>query len=373
MNLSTTYIKKMLDDRDVQGLSSLISQAEKVRLANLGNEVYMRGLIEFSNICSCDCYYCGLRNSNHAVKRYHMSMEEILEKAQTCQQLGIPSIALQSGELTSDREVDFIARTVSSIRENSIKNGSAGLGITLSTGELTYTQYKKLYDAGAHRYLLRIESSDKNLFKSIHPPGQDYNKRLECLDALKDIGYQVGTGIMIGLPGQTNWHLIQDLHFFVKRDIDMLGMGPYLPHPDTPLYRQMTKTALDPFITSIKMLALARLLMPDINIVVSTALQTVHPRGLSMGVKAGGNVIMPLLTPEEHRSDYTLYTNKRYKDLKDMQSEVEEAGYQLAFGKWGDPLHYYRTRNLPYPLSNSLAGQETENLKHSTSFKQVQV
>ncbi len=353
MNMSATYMKRILDSSDPESLSSLLSQAEKVRLEHLGNEVYMRGLIEFSNICRADCFYCGLRKSNQAIKRYHISAEEILEKAEFCMDLGIPSIALQSGEISSDREVDFVARVVSLIREQSTKDGSAGLGITLSIGELTYAQYRRLFDAGAHRYLLRIESSDRSLFQSIHPAEQDFDKRLECLDALKDIGYQVGTGIMIGLPGQTTWHLVQDLYFFVQRDIDMLGMGPYLPHPDTPLYLSSQRAAIDPFIGTIKMLALARLLMPDINMVVSTALQTIDADGLKLGMRAGGNVIMPLLTPEEYRGDYSIYINKRFRPFYDLQSEVEAVGYQLAFGKWGDPLHYYRNRKIPYPGQRS--------------------
>jgi biotin synthase len=341
--------ESILASSDPGLLMNLILSAERVRLAHLGDEVYMRGLIEFSNLCRCDCYYCGLRISNRAIRRYHLGMAQILAKCQEAERRGIYSIALQSGEISTEKEVNFIAGLVSTIREFSLRNGSPGLGITLSCGELNYSGYQKLFEAGAHRYLLRIETSDRELFQSIHPPEQLFERRLECLDMLKDIGFQVGTGIMIGLPGQSYRQLAMDLEFFARRDIDMLGMGPYIPHPQTPLARSSQPGISDSYTTTLKMLALARLKMPEINMVVSTALQTINKEGLIMGVRAGGNVIMPILTPEEHREDYTLYTDKHYKSLAQLEREIGLAGYRLAFNKWGDPRHYYTRRGLPYP------------------------
>ncbi|MEQ8175742.1 MAG: [FeFe] hydrogenase H-cluster radical SAM maturase HydE [Syntrophomonadaceae bacterium] len=349
MSICDTDNESILASSDPGLFMNLILSAERVRLAHLGDEVYMRGLIEFSNICRCDCYYCGLRRSNGAVKRYHLGMAQILDKCKEAKQRGIHSIALQSGEIGTDKEVDFIAGLVSTIREFSMGDGSPGLGITLSTGELSYAQYKKLYEAGAHRYLLRIETSDRELFRSIHPDEQLFDRRLECLDMLKDIGYQVGTGIMIGLPGQSYHHLAMDLEFFAQRNIDMLGMGPYIPHPQTPLSRSAKPALSNSYTTTLKMLALARLKMPEINMVVSTALQTLTREGLIMGVRAGGNVIMPIITPEEYREDYALYVDKHYKTLEQLEREIELAGYRLAYNKWGDPRHYYTRQGLPYP------------------------
>lgn len=353
MKILDSEYEAVLASSDPALFVNLILSAERVRREHLSDEVFMRGLIEFSNICLRDCCYCGLRRSNGAIKRYHLGMLEIIDKCKEAKQRGISSIALQSGEIRTDKEVDFIAGVVSTIRELSSSDGSPGLGITLSTGELSYAQYKKLFEAGAHRYLLRIETSDPALFEQIHPQGQLFERRLECLDMLKDIGYQVGTGIMIGLPGQDYRHLAMDLDFFARREIDMLGMGPYIAHPQTPLYRSSRPVITDCYTTTLKMLALARLKMPDINMVVSTALQTINPEGLIMGVRAGGNVIMPILTPEQHREDYALYVDKHYKPLEQLEREIELAGYRLAYGKWGDPLHYFRRLGLSYPEAGS--------------------
>lgn len=345
----TRDYEQVLSSTDSGLFCRLLEAAEKVRLASVGDEVHLRGLIEFSNVCQLDCYYCGLRKSNHAIRRYRLGLSEVLELSRTARELGILSIALQSGEVNSNRQVDYICSVVRAIKEDSIRDGSPGLGITLSCGELSYEQYLRLFEAGAHRYLLRIESSRPDLFSRIHPPVQFYGRRLECLDMLKDIGYQVGTGIMVGLPGQTCEHLAQDLDFFKERNIDMLGLGPYIPHPQTPMYNTSNPIIVEPYINTLKMMALTRIALPDTNMVVSTALQTIRPDGLKLGVKAGGNVVMPVLTPEEHRSDYALYVNKRFKTLEVLKEEIEAAGYSMALGKWGDSRHYFRRLNLPYP------------------------
>lgn len=339
----------VLQSTNTSELHNLLAEAFSCRIENLGNAVYLRGLIEFSNCCERNCFYCGIRKDNKEIQRYRLPAEEIISIAMEAYQQGFHSLALQSGEIASDREVDFIAAVVNRIKELSISGSYGSMGITLSVGELSYQQYLKLWEAGAHRYLLRIETSDEALFKKIHPPRQIFQRRLECLDALKDIGFQVGTGVMIGLPGQNFEHLVKDLQFFRERDIDMLGMGPYIAHLSAPLSKVNIESYFDPYLTSIKMMALARLMMPDINMVASTALQSLHPDGLKMALRAGANIVMPVLTPEAKRSDYTLYANKQYKSIDKLSKEVNDCGLELNYWKWGDSLHYYRRRGLITP------------------------
>lgn len=324
----------------------LLEKADHCRRQHLGSAVYPRGLIEYSNCCRRNCFYCGLRRGNSLIRRYHLQREQIIELALQAYDAGYQSICLQSGELSSSKEVDFIADVIRTIKGYRSKNSGQGLGITLSLGELTYKQYRQLWDAGAHRYLLRIETSNPLLFQKIHPPEQSYNRRLECLDALREIGYQVGTGVMIGLPGQSYEDLATDLEFFQAKDIDMLGMGPYIPHPDTPLARQKTEFIPDAFTTTIRMLALARILMPDINMVASTALQSIHPDGLKLGLKAGANIVMPVLTPEDNRKDYMLYANKKFSNFERLKHDIHEAGYELTLWQWGDSPHYFKRQGL---------------------------
>ncbi|WP_054693172.1 [FeFe] hydrogenase H-cluster radical SAM maturase HydE [Syntrophomonas palmitatica] len=339
-------LSNVLASQDEDLFAVLLDKAEECRATVLGNKVYPRGLIEFSNLCQCDCYYCGLRHSNTRLGRYRLTADEIVALAREAWEKGYQSLALQSGELKSSREVKFVSEVIKRIKDITAHDGSQGLGITLSIGELAYQQYQQLFDAGAHRYLLRIETSDPKLFNQLHPPGQSFQKRLECLQALKDIGYQVGTGVMVGLPGQTYEQLAADLLFFVERDIDMLGLGPYIPHPDTPLASGPETVIANPYKTTLKMMALARLLMPYINMVCSTALQTISADGLAMGIKAGANVVMPVMTPEENRSDYSLYAAKKYSSFEQLRHEINAAGYELVLGEWGDSPHYFRRRQL---------------------------
>lgn len=333
-----------IDSPDLREL--LLNQAEACRLESLGNKVFSRALIEFSNQCALNCFYCGLRRGNLNLMRYRLSVDEIVKLAQQAWNTGLRSIALQSGEVHRKGEVAFVAEVLKRIKEATSRDGSAGMGITLSIGELNYREYQALFEAGAHRYLLRIETSDPELFRRIHPPDQNYERRLECLAYLKDIGYQVGTGVMVGLPGQSYDQLAGDLEFFQKQDIDMLGLGPYITHPDTPLARSRSPIIDHPFETTLKMMALARLTMPEINIVCSTALQTINPAGLALGIKAGANVVMPVMTPEEHRQEYSLYSNKKYYSLDRLASNIADIGYELVLDGWGDSRHYFKRRGL---------------------------
>lgn len=349
VKLDDGSILEYFDSHDPQLTSILLQAAEEYRLEALGNEVYMRGLIEFSNNCTRNCFYCGLRRDNQGLHRYVLDSASILELAETACQEGLQSIALQSGDLDGERAVLRLADTLRRITEMSLRYGDTALGITLSAGELSYEQYRLLRNAGAERYLLRIESSNPELFRSIHPPDQSYERRLECLAALKDNGYQLGTGVMVGLPGQGSEDLLADLRFFERWEIDMLGLGPYIVHPETPLARSRRPVQVPPLDSTLKMMALARLILGDVNMVCSTALQSLDARGLQLGLKAGANVVMPVLTPEERRRDYFLYADKRYKGMDVIRSEVEEAGYRLAYWKLGNSRHYYRVRGIPHP------------------------
>ncbi len=347
--LDDRSVIEYLESDDPAVLDEILNTAEEYRLSELGNEVYMRGLIEFSNQCTQNCLYCGLRRDNSGLHRYSMGDSSILELAEQAYNTGYQSIALQSGDLAGELEAVWLVELVKKIKEIASKYGGEELGITLSVGELSWKQYHRLREAGADRYLLRVESSNPVLFRSIHPPQQSYERRLECLAALKDNDYQLGTGIMVGIPGQSTRDLLEDLHFFQSWDIDMLGLGPYIPHPNTPLARSKRKITIDPWAGTLKMMALSRLLLKDINMVCSTALQSLGGQGLQLGLKAGANVVMPVMTPIEQRADYSLYANKSFKDLECLQIEVEKAGYRLAYWKQGNSRHYYRVRNQRYP------------------------
>lgn len=338
------WVISSLLSQDEISFVDLLDRAGEIRDRVLGRRVYLRGLIEVSNECSSNCFYCGIRKDNHKLTRYRLDTETIIRLAQLAWEEGYHSICLQSGEIQDPAWVEELIDIVYEIKDLSRKQDpeGKGLGITLSLGELSHEQYLRFYEAGAHRCLLRIESSDPDLFKSLHPPAQSYEKRLACLYDLKSIGYQVGTGIMAGLPGQTADHLLHDLAFFKKLDIDMLGMGPYIQHPDTPLYRSKKPVFLDAYRTTLKMLAICRILMPDINMVASTALQSMHPQGLQMGLNAGANIVMPVLTPEDCREKYMLYTGKNYRSGAELLQAIRSCGYEPGLHTWGDSLHYQK-------------------------------
>lgn len=346
MLIDNYELGQLLTDDDL--FDWLLNKAEQVRLKERGNKVYLRGLIEFSNYCTQDCYYCGIRKSNFHINRYHLTKTEIINLTKIAYEQGYQSISLQSGEIKTDKQVNWLADIIKTIKDLTPTN-SKSLGITLSTGELTYTQYKKLWEAGAHRYLLRIETSNEKLFKAIHPPEQSFERRLECLHILKDLGYQVGTGIMVGLPKQTYEDLEQDLQFFKNFGVDMVGLGPYIPHEDTPLGMKTNPLLIaDPYTTTLKMLALTRIIMPNINMVASTALQTIHKSGLEAGIKAGANIIMPILTPSRVRNNYTLYNNKLYTPLDQLTKRIKSINYEIGLWEWGDSPYYFARTNLSY-------------------------
>jgi biotin synthase len=329
----------------------LFRKSAEVKKKYIGNKVWFRGLIEFSNVCGKDCLYCGIRKGNKNLKRYNLTDDEILAAAKFAFDNNYGSIALQSGEIESPA---FTKRVI--ILLNNIKELSDGkLGITLSVGEQKSEVYKKWFDAGAHRYLLRVESTNRELYSKIHPNNikHDFQRRLDCLKSLQDIGYQTGTGVMIGLPYQTLEDLAEDLLFMQKFDIDMCGMGPYIEHADTPLIEHSDKLLplKDRFDLTLKMIAILRIMMKDINIVAATALQAIEPIGREKAVKIGANILMPNITPGKYRDSYKLYDNKPCTDdsAEDCQSCLEArvslADAEVIYGEWGDSRHYNRRRN----------------------------
>jgi biotin synthase len=329
----------------------LLALAGDCLLKSRGNEVYYRGLVEFSNICTKDCFYCGIRKSNKNAERYDLPDDAILDAAAFAYEHHYGSLVMQSGERDDPIFVDRIDQLLRKIKEKT--NGR--LGITLSLGEQTPETYRRWFKSGAHRYLLRIETSDEELYRQLHPDNEKhrFRKRLDCLKAIQDAGYQVGTGVMIGLPGQTFRHLAGDLLFFKNFDIDMIGMGPYIEHEDTPLYvrRMELWTPRERFLTSLNMVALLRLMMPDINIAATTAMQAIDPMGREKAIQAGANVIMPNITPSNLRRNYLLYQNKPCTDegAEDCSNclsiRLEMIGRRPGLDKWGDSPHFFnRTR-----------------------------
>ena len=326
----------------------LFKKANEIKLQEIGNKVHFRGLVEFSNICGKDCYYCGIRKSNREVQRYTLSDEQILEAARFARNNGYGSFVMQAGELESPA---FTLRVEKLLKE--IKQLSDGkLGITLSLGEQTEEVYKRWFDAGAHRYLLRIESSNPELYQSYHPSDKlhDYARRLTSLKTLQRIGYQTGTGVMIGLPFQTTADLADDLLFMKHFDIDMVGMGPYIEHRHTPLfqYRSELLPIEERFDLALKMIATLRLMMKDINIAAATALQAIDPLGREKAVKVGANIIMPNITPGKYRNDYALYENKPCVDEEPEECKncldirVQLADGEIGYNEWGDSKHFHK-------------------------------
>lgn len=323
-------------------MSLLFKKSLETKLKYLDNNVHLRGLIEYSNKCSKYCLYCGVRSKNTKVERYTLSDDEVLECAKLAHELGYGSVALQSGERDDKEFVDKIEYLVREIKK--IDNGS--LGITLSLGEQTEETYRRWFEAGAHRYLLRIESSDEDLYYKIHPKDAKHNfqNRLNCLNSLLKLGYQTGTGVMVGLPFQTLDNLADDLLFFKKLNVAMVGMGPFIPHPDTPLweFRGQIPSANDRMDLTLKMIAVLRLMMPEINMVAATANQTVDPLGREKAIMVGANVIMPNLTPNEFRENYLIYPDKAcVKDKPDqcqtcLDLRMESIGHKVLYNAWGD-------------------------------------
>ena len=328
----------------------IFSKAASVKDKYIGNKVWFRGLIEFSNVCGKDCLYCGIRKGNKNLTRYNLSDDEILAAAKYAFENRFGSIALQSGEIESPAFVNRIDNLLHRIKEFS----GGALGITLSLGEHEPDVYRRWFEAGAHRYLLRIEATNPGLYSKIHPENSNHNfeRRLSCLKSIRDTGYQTGTGVMVGLPFQSYEDLAGDLQFMREFDIDMCGLGPYIEHADTPL-AYSTKGILplqERFELTLKMIAIMRIMMKDINIVAATALQAIDPLGREKAVRTGANIIMPNITPGRYRDSYKLYDNKPCTDdsTEECQGCLEArmglAGATIIYDDWGDSQHFSKRR-----------------------------
>ena len=349
--LSRNDLLAILGAKDVGDVEIIRRAAETVLLEQCGPQVYLRGLVESSNACSCDCLYCGIRKSNKGVNRYTLSVDQIVACASTCSDLGYGSMVIQSGERSDRKFIDLTVEALRRIkRETRNEAQPDGLGVTLCIGQQSRTTYRRLFDAGAHRYLLRIETTNPDLFASIHPGDQTFESRLECLVLLREIGYQVGTGVMIGLPGQTLEDLADDILFYQEHDIDMIGMGPFIPDPETPLGRESCRDIAERIRLSLLMIAATRLALRDVNIASTTALQTLDPVGREKGLRFGANVIMPQVTPPEVRKDYQLYPGKPCLDENALEchsclgARVAFAGRTIGYDAWGDSAHAVRRK-----------------------------
>lgn len=344
------FLMNLEDEND---LEALYQAAYKVKEKHVKRKAYYRGLIEFSNRCIKNCFYCGIRAENGSVERFDMTQEEILRMAQWAYDNQYGSVTLQSGERTDNEFVDFVTDTIRKIK----KIGDGNLGLTLCLGEQTRETYEEWFRVGAHRYLLRIETTNPDLYQKIHPQNDlhQFEKRVACLTLLRDVGYQVGTGVMIGLPGQTSEDLVNDILFYEKMNIDMIGMGPYVVHKETPLGKEVLSENMDSeeekkrrFQLGLKMVAITRLYLKDVNIAATTALQALNPLGREMGLKAGANILMPIITVDEHRAKYQLYDDKPCIDDNAEQCKmcltgrVLSVGDEVGFAEWGDSPHFLK-------------------------------
>lgn len=281
-------------------LLMLRERARKTAQKYFDNKIYIRGLIEFTNYCKNDCYYCGIRRSNRNVIRYRLTKEDILKCADTGYSLGFRTFVLQGGEdpyYTDDRLADLI---------KSIKNRYPDCAVTLSVGEKSYDSYARLFKAGADRYLLRHETANEEHYRKLHPPSLSLQNRKQCLFNLKEIGYQVGAGFMVGSPYQTVGNLAEDLLFLKQLNPHMVGIGPFIPHHQTPFANETAGSLRQ----TLMLLSIIRLMLPNVLLPATTALGTVHPEGRELGILSGANVVMPNLSPFKVRKNYELYDNK---------------------------------------------------------------
>ncbi|EKE03084.1 MAG: hypothetical protein ACD_20C00262G0004 [uncultured bacterium] len=294
-SLSKVEIVALLSNSEFD--SELFMAADRVRKKYVGDDVHLRGLIEFSNICKQNCLYCGLRRDNKNLERYRLEPEEIIDFARKAVSYGYKTVVLQSGE-DPYYTVDMMKYIIKEIK-------SLDIAITLSIGEKTQEEYQAYKEAGADRYLLRIETTDKELYSKMDPD-MDYLNRLSCLTFIRDLGYEVGSGCLVGLPGQTMESLADDILFFRAINADMIGVGPFIPNPDTPLKDEKGGV----FELSLKVMAITRLLLPDINIPATTAMETLNPNGRIIALQSGANVVMPNVTEGDYRRKYAIYPGK---------------------------------------------------------------
>jgi len=326
----------LLDNHTITLREQLSAAADKVKKEHFGSSVYIRGLIEFSNYCKNDCYYCGIRHSNRLADRYRLSKEDILLCCKEGYALGFRTFVLQSGEdpfYTDERMEDIVS---------SIHKAYPDCAITLSLGERSRESYQRFFDAGANRYLLRHETADKTHYKQLHPASMSYEHRMQCLKDLKDIGYQVGCGFMVGAPYQTSEMLAEDLLFIQEFKPHMVGIGPFISHKDTPFADKADGTLED----TLLLLSILRLMQPALLLPATTALGTIDPHGREKGIQAGANVVMPNLSPMKTREKYSLYDNKictgdeSAQCIHCMEQRMNSIGHKISIDRGDSPLHF---------------------------------
>ena len=321
-SLSLEEYEYLIDHRDEEAAAILAERAEKIRKEIYGNAVYIRGLIEVSNICKNDCLYCGIRHSNKNCERYRLTEEEILECCDEGYDIGFRTFVLQGGEDPTFTD-DFVCSVVSKIKER-----HPDCAVTLSLGERSRESYQRLYDAGADRYLLRHETADSEHYSKLHPANLNLENRMECLKNLKEIGYQTGCGFMVGSPYQTTACLAKDLKFIEEFKPHMCGIGPFIPHKAT-VFKDEKAGTLE---LTLYLLSVIRLIHPPVLLPATTALGTIHPFGREMGIKRGANVVMPNLSPQSVRKKYELYNNKIHSDAESAQHKEDLAKRMAAIG-----------------------------------------
>lgn len=316
----------LISSRSKELAECLFQKARRWQRRYYGSRIYARGLIEFTNYCKNDCYYCGIRRSNQNADRYRLSKEEILECCQIGYGLGFRTFVLQGGEdgwFTQEKLEDLV---------RSIKRGYPDCAITLSIGERTKESYQRFFRAGADRYLLRHETADGSHYRRLHPPGLSSENRKQCLRNLKEIGFQTGTGFMVGSPGQTAEQLAEDMLFIRELEPHMVGIGPFVPHHDTPFAQEPQGTVE----LTLFMIGLLRLMLPRLLLPATTALGTIDPLGREKGIQAGANVVMPNLSPTSVRKKYELYDNKictgdeAAECRMCLSRRMERIGYELV-------------------------------------------
>lgn len=325
-SLSADQYQKLIDMRCPEAAALLADKAAAVRKEIYGNDVYVRGLVEISNICKNDCLYCGIRRSNKGCDRYRLTIEQIMECAAEGYRLGFRTFVLQGGEdpYYTDGVLCGIVSDIKAIYPD--------CAVTLSMGERSRQSYSQLRSAGADRYLLRHETADKAHYESIHPKEMAFDNRMRCLRDLRELGYQVGCGFMVGSPNQTSETLAKDLKFIEEFKPDMCGIGPFVPHKDTP-FRDHPAGTVE---LTCYLLSIIRLIHPPVLLPATTALGTIHPEGREMGIKAGANVVMPNLSPVSVRKKYELYDNKictgeESAQCKDcLSARMESVGYRIV-------------------------------------------
>lgn len=323
-DLSDDELKILIES--VESNEPLAEAADIRRRENYGDKVYIRGLIEFTNYCRNNCYYCGIRRDNKKAERYRLTKDEILLCCDEGYKLGFRTFVMQGGEdpyYTDEMICDIVSK---------IKSRYPDCAVTLSIGEKPRESYQAFFDAGADRYLLRHETSDPEHYGKLHPEAMSLENRKECLFDLKEIGYQVGSGFMVGSPYQTTENLISDLRFLQKLQPDMIGIGPYITHADTPFAEFKSGDVM----LTLRLVSILRLMFPYALIPSTTALGTIHPQGRELGLKAGANVVMPNLSPVSVRKLYSLYENKICTGEEAAQCRgclerrVESAGYKIV-------------------------------------------